>query len=336
MRIKTSLVIALLMFGLVLPNVSYASTLSTVQVNAIAALLEAFGAGRETVANVRNLLSASALVGVSTSPSDPAPVTTTLAAPAPYVPPEDDVYPFGSLGFDLSFDTKAYPVDPFGFAVVGVSGGRAFSDNARLVSEYKWAQNFATRAAPTFYLNLNAPYGARATGANVESPMACATPFGASTTSASAGGTYPDPAPCAGYNYGYHTAEHSYEYATAQGVSARFWWLDIEEANSWSENAAVNDAVIQGAIDALNAHGVRVGIYSMTFMWNNIAGKGFVPTQTISGKTVPIPVWFPIGVATRTEAINACHTAPSFIPGMPVWIIQYEADSTAVDQNITC
>jgi hypothetical protein len=114
------------------------------------------------------------------------------------------------------------------------------------------------------------------------------------------------------------------------------WWLDIEEANSWSADVAVNNAVIQGAIDYLNSKDVRAGIYSVPYMWHAIAGDSFAPVQSLSGKSVTVPTWFPIGIATQVTALNACLANNPLIPSSPVWIIQYEADSTAIDQNIAC
>lgn len=313
------------------PSVTSAAALSASQVSAIVGLLSAFGVDHAVIVQIEQQLSASGGAAVVA-----APVIDSAATTSAYVPPEDNIYPLGSIGYDLSYNSTAYPIDPFGFAVVGVSGGKAFSDNARFVSEYNWAHNVATRAQPTFYLNVNAPYGSAATEVNVSGPKACPTPFGASVYSKNAGGTYPDPASCAGYNFGYQTAEHAYAYASSKGLSSPLWWLDVEEANSWSDDQAVNRAVVQGAIDALNAHDIRAGIYSVPYMWNYIMGKGYTPTQTIDGNAVPIPTWFPIGIGSRTDALNACHTKASFIPGSPVWIIQYVADSTAVDQNVAC
>jgi len=236
----------------------------------------------------------------------------------------------------LSYSTRDYPQPPFGFAVVGVTAGKAFTRNPRLASEFSWA-TLSSSNAPTIYLNLNAPYGSAATDTNISGPTSCATPFGSSVYSEAAGGTYPDPAPCAGYNFGYNTAKDAFEYASNQKTfSPHIWWLDIEEANSWSDNTAVNAQVIQGAIDYLNKQNIPVGIYSVPYMWRKIAGDGFSPKESLGGKDTPVPTWFPIGISNQVSATNACHTKESFIPGSPVWIIQYVLDSVAVDQNVAC
>jgi len=296
------------------PSTALAAGISASQASAVLGLLRAFNVEESLIANIASILVP--------------PVSRPSTVGSPYIP--------SSIGYDLSSDTRNYPPIPFGFAVVGVTAGKAFTHNARLASECDWAR-LSSATAPTMYLNLNAPYGSTATRANVSSPKTCATLFGAATTSTLSGGTHPEPTVCAGYNYGYNAAKDAYTYASSQPYMATpLWWLDVEEANSWSPNAAVNDAVIQGAMDYLNAKGIRVGIYSVPRMWSNIAGGNFVPVQTLSGNAVTIPTWFPIGISTQVNALNACLTDHSFIIGGSAWIIQYEVNSTAVDQNIAC
>lgn len=249
-----------------------------------------------------------------------APFAAEAAIGSPYLP--------SNLGYDLSFNSLQYPTS-FNFGIIGVTRGKAFVHNNKLLPLYFWAK-FGSATAPTFYMNLNAPYGSTVAG-HIDTPKTCPPAGAATTTKAGA-----EPTACQGYNYGYNAAKDAYTHTKNNGVSSALWWLDIEEANSWSKNVAVNDATIQGAIDYLNAQGIRVGIYSMPFMWKNIAGAGFTPTQTIQGKAVPIPTWFPVGIKTLVGAINACVTSTSFIPGSPIWLVQYVANSTAIDQNVAC
>lgn len=262
--------------------------------------------------------------------TDAAPVVTPpapLPSPTPHIPVVGSPYRSSTLGYDLSFNTLYYPAESFGFAVIGVTGGKAFVHNARIISEYQWTK-FSASTAATLYLNLNAPYGSTV-AANIGTPKTC--PARASGSSA----TSTEPTACEGYNYGYNAAKDAFAYATGSGVTSSLWWLDIEEANSWSPDTGVNDATIQGAIDYLNSKNIRVGIYSVPRMWTDIAGT-FVPAQTLGGLPAPIPTWFPIGVTSLVGAINTCSTTSSFLPGSPVWVVQYEADSTSVDQNIAC
>ncbi|MGH7175558.1 MAG: hypothetical protein ACREGR_04340, partial [Minisyncoccia bacterium] len=203
-----------------------------------------------------------------------------------------------------------------------------FTQNPRIVQEYNWAK-FGAGASPTLYMNLNAPYGSAA-AANVNGPEACA----ATSTPLASGGT--EPAPCAAYNFGYNAAAYALSYAKGDGASSPIWWVDIETANSWAPDTSVNDQVIQGAVDYLNSQGIRAGIYSMAYMWNEIAGASFSPTQKLNGQSVLTPTWVPIGISDQIGAADYCSVGASFMAGAPVWLVQYEADSTAVDQNYAC
>lgn len=333
--LRTSALTFLTASFFMVPLASSAAALSMPQINSILSLLRAFNVDAAVLVGVEQTLGAAS--GAPSIPSTPDPVPATPPSSA-YVPPSvmGSPYPSSSIGYDISFNTKNYPTTAFGFAVIGVNAGKSFTHNQRLASEFSWA-HFASAAAPTLYLNVNAPYGSTASAATMSAPKTCDTLFGATTTSAATGGSYPEPTVCGSYNYGYNAAKDAYQYATNDAkVSAKLWWLDIEEENSWSTDVAVNDAVIQGTIDYLNSQGIRVGIYSVPYMWRKIAGDGFTPTESIGNSSLPVPTWFPIGINNLTGAINACRTKPSFIPGSPVWVIQYVADSVAIDQNIAC
>lgn len=246
------------------------------------------------------------------------PTVTSAAIGSPYVS--------STLGYDVSFNTKSYPTW-FNFAIFSVTRGKAFRHNDRLAYEYSWAK-FGSHTAPTLYMNLNAPYGSTVAG-HIDSPKSCA------PRAAGSSATSTEPTACEGYNYGYNAAQDAFAYAKSGGIESRLWWLDIETENSWSASTTVNSATIQGAIDYLNTQNIRVGIYSMPSMWKKIAGKDFIPTQTIGGNPIAIPIWLPIGTATQVKAINTCLIA-SFISGSPIWLVQYEANATAIDQNLAC
>ena len=313
MRTTTPFLFATIaLFFFVVPAVSFAAPLTGEQVSAIVGLLQAFGVDQATIAQVEQTLGAPA--------GSPVPAPPAVLQ----VPTTSSPYGASSIGFDVSYGTRDYPATSFGFGIVSVTRGKAFVNNPRLVSEFNWAK-FGSAVAPTLYMNLNAPYGSSVAG-HTSTPKTCPSSVSTST----------EPTACEGYNYGYNAARDAYGYAKTSGTTASLWWLDIEEANSWSDTLAVNDATIQGAIDYLNTQNVRVGVYSMGFMWNAIAGSTFVPTQTVSGVAVSTPTWLPVGIETLVGAINSCVTRASFISGNPIWIIQYVADATAIDQNLAC
>jgi hypothetical protein len=71
------------------------------------------------------------------------------------------MYTGGTTGNDISYpqcSTSSYPQNSFG--IVGVAGGRAFTDNSCLSSEYAWAHALSTPAS--LYMNLNSPIGSTA------------------------------------------------------------------------------------------------------------------------------------------------------------------------------
>ena len=352
-RIHTFAVVALTLSFFAVPAVSFAVALTPQQSSSLIAVVQsspgtpasAFVSLITAFSNITVNQAISLITVVQAAPGVPAnafvdlltsftvdtvampPTTPVVTPPAPHVSVIGSPYFSSTLGYDLSYNTVAYPAESFGFAVVGVTGGKAFVHNARISSEYEWTK-FGSKTAATLYMNLNAPYGSTVV-ANIGAPKACPSrAVGSSATST-------EPTACEGYNYGYNAASDAYAYATGAGVASSLWWLDIEEANSWSNDPSVNDATIQGAIDYLNSKNIRVGIYSVPRMWMDIAGT-YVPTQTLGGLPASIPTWFPIGVTPIVGAINTCSTTGSFISGSPVWIVQYEADYTAVDQNIAC
>lgn len=202
------------------------------QISAITGLLLAFNVDRATVMQVEQILNNSPTTPSSGGGNTSDPAAPVMASSTPYVPPIGSAYIASSDGYDLSFATTVYPTIPFGFAVVGVTGGKAFVHNPRIVSEYSWA-HFGSGAAPTVYMNLNAAYGSTVTAANVSGPQNCtmsATAPAISTTTATT--IYPEPSVCESYNYGYNAAKDSYMYATNNKATSSLWWLDIEEANS--------------------------------------------------------------------------------------------------------
>lgn len=316
-RITAFAVVSIALISFAVPSLASAASLSSAQASALVGLLEAFGASSSVIANVEQAL------GIASVPNDPPPAPTVSIIP--HVPVMSSMYRSSNLGFDYSYNAPLFPPTNFGFGIIGVTGGKSFTQNPRINQEYNWAQ-FGGGAPPTVYMNLNAPYGTSVAG-HVSSPKTCTVTTVGTTT---------DPTACAGYNYGYQAAQYAYTYAKSSNVTSQLWWLDIEEANSWSLDTSVNDQVIQGAIDYLNAQGVRVGIYSMPYMWNDIAGRSFVPNQVVNGQTESLPLWIPIGISDQIGAADYCAVGSPFITGSPVWLVQYLASPTAVDQNYAC
>jgi hypothetical protein len=211
--------------------------------------------------------------------------------------------PSGATGSDISWPQcgTAYPPG-YSFGIIGVTSGRPNTGNDCFAGEFAWAQ--ATGNA-NLYVNL--AYGQSKVG-----PLLCAE----------------GDAGCEAYNYGYDSARWAQQYAHDQtggaSDSVGVWWLDVETENSWSDDRDLNSYVIQGALDYLQrTSGRTVGVYSTSWMWNEIAGN-FGPPNT--------PNW--VAGANGLDDVAKCSA--SFWPGAQVWAIQYLNFDIDLDQNLGC
>jgi len=150
------------------------------------------------------------------------------------------VFAAGRYGNDISWPQcgGAFPTNA-GFGIIGVNGGRPFTQNPCLAAEWRWA--LTAKGAPAYYMNLSNP--------------------GAS-----------DPS-----GYGASAAAYALNYASSQtGASSALnhvWWIDVETTNTWSSNQAANAAVVKGALTYLKAHTSKsVGVYSTGYQWGVITG----------------------------------------------------------------
>lgn len=222
-------------------------------------------------------------------------------------------YTSGSTGYDISYPQCSSSSLPTGFfGIIGTTGGRAFTANSCLASEYAWAQS-GTTTAPSLYMNLNYPVGSTASAGQTGPSGSCARSNKA----------------CYAYNYGYNAAA----YAFARGASSTMWWLDIETGNSWSKTQSLNDDVIEGAVDYIQQHGATAGIYSTASMWTTIAGKSFQPG------TMPVPGGVQVGTFVAANWVpggssSSCTgVAPLYTNGQ-VWLAQY--NSSPYDADYAC
>lgn len=201
-------------------------------------------------------------------------------------------------GFDISWPQcdGRVPAPTVEFAIIGVTGGKAFTENECFGQQFRWAQN-ATHA-PQVYMNVN---GVPAT-------------FGSALCGDGDG-------PCNAYQYGWAAAAHAVSYAASSGGVANTWWLDVETENKWTSDHFLNERVIAGAKEYLEATGHRVGIYSTPYQFGLIAG-GYRPH---------VPNWT-AGAADYEEAVSRCTSEYSF--GGPVVLVQFVREN--FDQNYAC
>ncbi|HEY4670120.1 MAG TPA: hypothetical protein VIH05_10130 [Tepidiformaceae bacterium] len=210
----------------------------------------------------------------------------------------------GSVGYDISWPQcdGSYPQQPVAFGIVGVNGGRAYTRNRCLESQWRWASEAAGEAG--VYINLN--YPKQRTLGTVTGP---------------AGTCTRDDRYCQAYNYGYNAARSSISYARAAGVETSNWWLDIETMNYWSDDKWLNRVVIAAAIDHLLEQRMNVGIYSTPYQWGVIAGD-YAPG---------LPVWT-AGALGLEGAKARCNSQYAFGGGtvrMVQWVETY-------DMNYVC
>lgn len=213
-------------------------------------------------------------------------------------------YHHNYTGFDISYPqcNKDYPENP-AFAVIGINGGRPFTDNPCFRHQYNWALEHY--AKPAVYMNLsfispkNREYASNG-------PWLCDDADDA----------------CLSYNYGYQAAVFSYDNVEDIKTKPLMWWLDIETMNTWSQDKSLNRLIIQGAIDYLQLQNQHVGIYSTNYQWNVIAGD-FKPG---------LPVWA-AGAKNKETASLRCHKDYAFTGGV-VYMVQYIFNN--FDHNYLC
>ena len=231
---------------------------------------------------------------------------TLGATSPPSVPPAarlgpSRLIPSGAVGHDISWpqcDKGRPEVGVFG--IVGVTGGRPYTRNPCLTSQFAWAEDSPGGAG--FYLNTSNPgvdslaldwYAQR-------SPNAACSPA--------------DEPACA-YDFGFNAAAEAFAYAQSSTghAAGRVWWLDVESDNSWSDtDIGANRASLQGSIDFLTRQpGVVVGIYTLPRMWVRIMGD----------HPLALPNWT-AGATTLAEAV--AHCSPEFsATGGPVVLSQW-------------
>jgi hypothetical protein len=282
-----------------------------------------------------------------TPTSTPTPtVTPTLTpshTPTPTATPAGtNPYVHGTVGYDISVPGCTATVSPtsssgtpYQFAIVGVNGGRAFYPNSCLLNEFQ----VATGLVPivSFYMNINGPFGTYAYEGQNGPKGQC-----------SSGDN-----PCLSYNFGYNAAQSATIYAASTigpAAANRMYWLDVETANSWWDNTtpnfqALNDDVLQGAIDYFHQNGRTVGIYSILSMYNQ-SSPVLVPAAMAGSQSMPlvgpqiagngyqpgVSEWIS-GASDLNSAPSFCST-PSFTGGL-LWLVQRPMNNPW-DENYAC
>ena len=209
-------------------------------------------------------------------------------------------YGRGASGYDISWPqcpNDRTPGTAFTFAIIGVTGGKAFTENPCLAQQMRWA-NLGT-ARPEVYINVNGM------------------PAGWTSPRCDAADPY-----CNAYYYGKATAAHALEYARANKADLPTWWLDVETENWWAPDSFANSRVVAGAIEYLRGTGHEVGAYSTPYQWNRIVGA----------YTPGVPAWT-AGAADFADAQTRCTPQYAF-GGASVRVVQYIDGE--FDNNYVC
>lgn len=210
-------------------------------------------------------------------------------------------YVSGSTGVDVSWPNCSASISKTAFGIVGVTGGKNFSQNGCLKAE---ASHFVNLS-----LYTNTGYPGQSVGINYQNaPKPCTV----------------DDLNCLAYNYGYNAGQYAFNAAQSNGVYANTWWLDVETMNTWSGDSVQNQSSLQGQLDALKDAGIAtIGVYSTTAQWGTITG----------GWQNGLPSW---GATTWTSAKQAAKycTGHEFTGG-PSLLMQF-TPKRSLDQDYAC
>lgn len=243
------------------------------------------------------------------------PVVRPAPSPTPEAPAPAD------HGYDVSWPqcNDELP-EAFGFAIVGVNRGRTYSQNDCLVDQLEWAGEGAD-----VYLNTAnpGPELSRFWPAGESGPVDCE--------------RHDDDSRECAYLYGWNAAADGFARVLAAHIELGWvdadaervagdgtWWLDVETANTWRGDSALNVAALHGAVDYLESMEVEeVGFYSTPWLW-------WLVTRG-SDDFADYPSWH-AGAGHRDGAEDRCD-GHAFTGG-ELRMIQWVEDG--LDHNLRC
>jgi hypothetical protein len=208
---------------------------------------------------------------------------------------------YSSQVTDVSWpNCKMRPSTTYDTGIIGVTNGLDFKSNPCLAKQTTWYLSY------DLYENTGYP-GRQYALKYAAYPLKC----GLSDYS------------CLAYNYGYNASLYALNYARISYAHTLTWWLDVETDNSWTRNAEINRANIEGAINGIldNSFLASIGIYSAPSQWNHL---------TNSWKN-HYPEWLGTG-SQQLSAVRLLCEDRSFTGG-PIWLTQY---TTKLDYDYEC
>jgi hypothetical protein len=261
-------------------------------------------------------------------------VLLAVAAAILAAPGTASAAPATTVGYDVSYPQcgSSLPKDR-AFAVVGVNGGLSTKANPCLSTQLAWAWKSAGTVAgqPRAQLYVNTANPGEVRDEVTTWPKTGTTPYGTCDGSNSA---------ACSYQYGWERAQFSASNffvpaAKAAGVDtsvgAYTWWLDVETTNTWQSGSAAalarNRATLEGMAAYLDSQGGRVGVYSSSYQWNQIAG-----TVPAGSPLAGLPSWL-AGASSLNGARANCSRA-ALVPDGKVTLAQYVQGGW--DRNTSC
>ena len=230
-----------------------------------------------------------------------------MGTTVPAVPGRPDT----TFGWDVSWpqcgaNLPNLPRGRHGYAVIGLTRGHLYSVNECVVPQVHWSME--NGALGGLYMNVNYPYLR-------EEPL-----LGAMFADTCG----PTDLNCQLYQYGLRGARQAVRDARSLGVSAPLWWLDVETVNRWTPNTALNNLVVQGAIDGVQEAGIRIGVYSTAYQWTVITGGLQLPG---------VPLWIATGGTVADGPPTCDNPAKHFAGGVP-FMVQFLHEG--LDGNHLC
>jgi LysM repeat protein len=213
-----------------------------------------------------------------------------------------DPYVRGSAGLDISYPACGRAPETGAFTVIGLNDGRPFTTNPCFEAEYEAA---AQQALPSVY--LNSAYGRVMFGQIAADCADEADALGQSRLEERA------------YAVGCSEAEAAIGALAGTPVAAI--WVDVESANTWSTDPALNRVTLEGMlVTLLNRQSASVGVYASPRPWVRITGGWHL---------LSLPEW----IATGPPGNPGCSYP--FATG-PVWLSQSTPDRGRHDDDIAC
>ncbi len=197
------------------------------------------------------------------------------------------------------------PLPQAEFVIVGLTNGPGFTANPCLGDQVAWVAERKLMSAA--YAVVSQPSAAQIKKYGADGPYDASTTLGQLA------------------NTGYQQSLINIAGLRRAGLNTPMIWVDVEPVPDfdWSSDAVANAAVVEGAIQAYDVLGYRVGVYSTPALWSGIVGD----------LTLGLPEWRAAGQTSRAEAQSRCGADWS-IQGGPAVLGQWvEADR---DQNVTC